>query len=529
MSCTINVLGVCTSRDIFTFGMGGQESNGYVVGRYLESIDPVSALSKSVAPKELRHDDPELASAFDSLVNFRKRMLEFEINKGAFEYFEAVDSEWLLTDAGSLRFDLFKYEVASEDGDTETAYLETCFQGNILKLCDLGALPQPEAKITLDDVPDEEVDHCLEEYSDWILGLYDEDHIILNEVRPAHFFVDGDKAGAFDQDTGIFDYETVARYAKNTDRGFDFLKKRFPRAHVIEFPRGTMADAQNYWGLHPLHFIPEYYDYGLEAVDIITKGGFSREEERRRLDELKARYEKIIRDKYLPVFAKDVSGLAVLRTSSERHATARVDMKDAGSDDNDLEILGVSDPEAYVDAPQWLNGNGHGHVVCSSAGSLDLRFRCVGDGVLRISFMGLDVRDDNGERIPHWIEYTALNINGQPALSGTKVACCGSPYTIRKEVGDGEEFAISFTWRPFEDGGEFNRLQAENKKLKAANDGLREDKNNLEAERLRLEADLEATSAQLAKAQQPLWRKAKHAVGRAVRKLRRAIGRGKRE
>lgn len=57
---------------------------------------------------------------------------------------------------------------------------------------------------------------------------------------------------------------------RDINRGYRYLRKKLKGCHLIEFPNGVIGDENHKWGLYPLHFIPEYYDYGIEAIETIV-------------------------------------------------------------------------------------------------------------------------------------------------------------------------------------------------------------------------------------------------------------------
>ena len=92
--------------------------------------------------------------------------------------------------------------------------------------------------------------------------------------------------------------------------------------------------------------------------------------------------------------------------------------------------------------------------------------------MLTVSLRGLDVRDDEGKRIPYWIDYTCLEVDGELVFAepDSQVAWHDRPYRYKREVRDGEEVSISLAWRPFNDG---ERLRDRNSELFVKNEELR--------------------------------------------------------
>ena len=128
--------------------------------------------------------------------------------------------------------------------------------------------------------------------------------------------------------------------------------------------------------------------------------------------------------------------------------TARVDLKNWGDAENDLQILDVSDQAAEIARPQWLNegGNGHGCIVRSISGNLYMRVQFKGDGKLNLRLRSQDVRDEKKNHIPVYIDYTELAINGHSVFHQPECVCHDHPFKYDCSVKDGEVMVISYSW-----------------------------------------------------------------------------------
>ena len=132
--------------------------------------------------------------------------------------------------------------------------------------------------------------------------------------------------------------------------------------------------------------------------------------------------------------------------------TARLDIRKTGSEENGLELTQFSDPEVVWNRPEWINKDGAaGIVAMSEKGRLFIRLRCLNYGVLTLNLMGLDVRDKDGRRIPFWIDYKSLFINGQQVFSETKSVWHDKPFRCQLNVTDGEEVEIEISWTMHDD------------------------------------------------------------------------------
>lgn len=88
-------------------------------------------------------------------------------------------------------------------------------------------------------------------------------------------------------------------------------------------------------------------------------------------------------------------------------------------------------------------------MITSYAGELTFIAK-VAAGQLLLSLKGLDVRDkaDNTKRIPYWIDYTKLTINGEVVLDTVTPAWHDKPYRHYMNVKAGEEITIQIEWLP---------------------------------------------------------------------------------
>ena len=127
--------------------------------------------------------------------------------------------------------------------------------------------------------------------------------------------------------------------------------------------------------------------------------------------------------------------------------TARIDIKNEACESNDIELLYIG-KKVSISNPQWFCYNGKGYVVHSQKGSLDICFRCIGDGKLTIYLRAKDVRDKYGNRLPIFIHYKGFKLNGQEILSGSKECSHDKPYKLEHRVKDGDSMMAHFEWEP---------------------------------------------------------------------------------
>lgn len=140
----------------------------------------------------------------------------------------------------------------------------------------------------------------------------------------------------------------------------------------------------------------------------------------------------------------------------EKYYTARIDIKNHGTDTNNLMILEINDVNSEIYRPDWLNDfTGAGIQIHSSSGSLDLKIKCINGGVLKFYLRGSDVRDKNGQRFPVYIDFTNFTVNGASVIEDNELTWHDEPYTFSKPVCDLEIVDIHIEWTPFSNSSEF--------------------------------------------------------------------------
>ena len=134
-----------------------------------------------------------------------------------------------------------------------------------------------------------------------------------------------------------------------------------------------------------------------------------------------------------------------------KYFTARIDLKNCGESDNNLIILENSDSDSVVYCPKWYkNYEGIGTVITSKKGCIDLKIKCVNEGILKIGLRGIDFKDSKNTRVPIYIDYTKFLINGHTIFDSRLSICHDMPYSYsRDNVKNDDIFDIHIEWEPF--------------------------------------------------------------------------------
>ena len=122
--------------------------------------------------------------------------------------------------------------------------------------------------------------------------------------------------------------------------------------------------------------------------------------------------------------------------------TYRVDIKNGGTESNDMEI---NTSDCKVLEPKWfVDSHGKGKMLQGSALQSRVKIKIVQDGILKIYFRGQDKRFE-GQRMPLWIDYKSIKINGNEILSSPVATWHDKPYCYEIAVKDGQEITLEFS------------------------------------------------------------------------------------
>ena len=131
------------------------------------------------------------------------------------------------------------------------------------------------------------------------------------------------------------------------------------------------------------------------------------------------------------------------------YLTARADIKFL-SEEGDFEIISVSDDKAEIKKPAFLQQDGIGYQINSFTGKLEFIAKASADGQIQLNLRGMDIRkpEDQSKRIPYWIDYTKLTVNGETLFDKVTPVWHNKPYRYYMDAKAGEEIKIQLEWLP---------------------------------------------------------------------------------
>ena len=178
---------------------------------------------------------------------------------------------------------------------------------------------------------------------------------------------------------------------------------------------------------------------------------------------------------------------------SSIYSHSRVDIKNYGDEKNNIIML--EEGMFYnIYQPNWFaDSEGIGSVITSSNKELNLSFKCINKGKLEIKFRAKDFKDRNNNKIPIYIDYRKIEVDGESIINGSTVLSHNNPLSYEKQVNDGQIVNIKFKWEPLnrnsncqnmlnnsmDSNEEIKRLKKELEKLNNENNQLNNLKNEL--------------------------------------------------
>ncbi|SEH32114.1 DUF6270 domain-containing protein [Selenomonas sp. KH1T6] len=246
----VNVLGCCTSRDIFP-----SSQKEFEVQQCITIASPMSSAFPKPAKPMVREDLAGFKASAG--LNYRSRVTMLDNNKACFEYIGAEPSDYIVVDIADIRLSIVHYGGATV---SQTGFIVSN-QKEFKRVFGEFSVQR------FDEFSDQEWEDCIRKYCKCILNLYPAERIVLNEVVLGEEYVS--KQGricAFPKTTQI-KRQKINHYL---DSLYLICEEELKGCHVLKMPKGIIADARHKFGLHPLHFHRLYYEYGLAAMKIVA-------------------------------------------------------------------------------------------------------------------------------------------------------------------------------------------------------------------------------------------------------------------
>lgn len=124
--------------------------------------------------------------------------------------------------------------------------------------------------------------------------------------------------------------------------------------------------------------------------------------------------------------------------------SSRIDIKNIGKEGNTVE---VQTTEKLLKPTWFKNAQGQGQVLETNKEHIRFSLKAIQDGKLSLSFKGQDKRVE-GTRIPLWIDYKSIKINGKEISSVPIETWHDKPFHYEMPVKDGQTVLVEIVQQP---------------------------------------------------------------------------------
>ena len=223
----------------------------------------------------------------------------------------------------------------------------------------------------------------------------------------------------------------------------------------------TYCDENHIWGFAPMHFCKNYHNYLFNKLrNIISEDKLmnkSSNNYKRVFDEGSFKRDLNRTDFETRVLLKNIKK-SNIASSLKIYNSARIDIKNYGSNENKIRLIEEILPSSSISFPDWFKSDeGEGMIIESENGSIDIKFECINEGILKIFLRGQDILDKNLVRFPVYIDFINLKVNGEQIFKESKLVWHDRPYIFEKEVKNSEIVDVHVEWLPFNKFSVFKR------------------------------------------------------------------------
>lgn len=137
--------------------------------------------------------------------------------------------------------------------------------------------------------------------------------------------------------------------------------------------------------------------------------------------------------------------ISILNSLRGVWSCCRIDLKNYGKESNSLEFIEHTN-NLNIHFPNWFaNEEGKGCKIEDEKTDITLKFKCVGNGNLKIVFRGTDFRNVNDKSIrnPVYINFKNFTINAEKVFTQNTLTWHNDSYIFNRECTDGDVFNLN--------------------------------------------------------------------------------------
>lgn len=468
MVANFTVFGCCASRDVFNSQINTDYKEFFKIGKDAFHMSMISMMSKPVS-----YDEELINHYVGEISDYNLGLIKKDFEKSFLDDLKNDNYEYLLLDT---YFDVMHGVIRLNDQDTfitntkfvhQTDFFKKTPNKNILTI-----------KNNFREYLKLWMKSC-DEFFEFVSENCPDMKIILNPVRSSTKSINNGE---------IIEHDNYKSFIPNRCyRSIldEYILNNF-EVDALIYDKKHLLDDNHKFGAAEIHYGQSYFDdvtkqlNAIIARDNLEDSNLSYESENLKRKLLMFQFNNDIEENNKKTIFKIIEELNGENTESENSAkrlldsniinhwdkflengynkysqalnkymSARLDIKNYGGPNNNVNVLEISDSDSLVLHPGWFkNQKGQGMLVQSEKGFLNMKLRCVNKGKLVIDFKGPDVKDKQKNQIPIYIDYTSLKINDHEFIDGHLFTHLKKSYEVSKEVEDSEIVEIKVKWMP---------------------------------------------------------------------------------
>lgn len=277
------ITGCCVSRDLFNY----DRMKNYEVQKFIQ-FNPISLQNAKGAGIDILSD-------FHKIIwksNFIKRCAECALENSLIPSVLAPEGEILVLDLAEERIPKAIIDFQGK----QVVVAKHAFYESIFGLMGKGDYRDAHIKdIRFNAMPWDDVVSNYKNFTCKMLSKYKEENIVIIEIFMSGRFIDKDYSiVCYNEKNSGFSQKYIADVNSYLEKCYQLLYTLLPKAKKIRIPKEILTTYYHRWGINPLHFTAETYEYLIKCMDILT--GISYEDSCESLyEELKMKNEMYFR------------------------------------------------------------------------------------------------------------------------------------------------------------------------------------------------------------------------------------------
>ena len=233
--------------------------------------------------------------------------------------------------------------------------------------------------------------------------------------------------------------------------------------NVLKFDyENTFCDENHIWGFAPMHYNKTYHSSIFNTLkNIVYEDNIyakSSNNHKNHIFDENSFNKELNKTKFETLILLRNIKNSYIADSLKIYNRARIDVKNYGSKDNRIRLIEEKLPLSGIRFPEWFKSDdGEGMTIENENGSIDFKFECINDGLLKIFLRGIDIRDKNSNRFPVYIDFINLRVNNDLIFNQSELVWHDKPYIFEKEVKNSEIIDVHVEWLPFNKFSIFKR------------------------------------------------------------------------